>query len=186
MRRVLQLAFLVAPFAAACHTITEDLPSRPSPVNSPGNSAIPVIVIPVPQTTPVPSPVAAPTPKPPAATPAPEPTAPPDAGEKNRAPVARVACSVYFVECNGEVVPGSHGAGSTSVGCKVHLDATTKDANGAHTYREPRWVFSNPGMIEIFDRNPWNPSITGRGRHHQQMYAEADGVRCASFGIDFN
>jgi len=187
MRRVLQLACVVAPLAAACHTITEDLPSRPSPVKSPVNAAIPIIQIPVPKTTPVPSPspVVVATPKPPAATPAPDPTAPPST-EKNRRPTARVACSVYFVECNGEIVPGSHRAGSTNVGCKVHLDATTKDADGAHTYREPRWVFSNPGMIDIFDRNPWNPSITGRGRHHQDMYAEADGVRCATFGIDFN
>jgi len=191
MRPVLPLVLLVAPLVAACHTITEELPSRPSPVNSPVSGGIPVINIPVPQQTPVPSPVVVaptptPNPAPPVATPAPDPTAPPDTGEKNRKPVARVACSVYFVECNGEVVPGSHRAGSTYVGCKVHLDATTKDADGAHTYREPRWVFSNPGMIDIFDRDPWNPSITGRGRHHQEMYAEADGVRCSSFGIDFN
>ena len=191
MKRVLQLAFLVAPLTAACHTITEELPSRSSPVNPPVNGAIPVIIVPVPQTTPVPSPVVVaptptPNPAPPAATPAPEPTAPPASSEKNHNPVARGACSVYFVECNGEIVPGSHHADSTSVGCKVHLDATTKDANGEHTYREPRWVFSNPGMIDIFDRNAWNPAITGRGRHHQEMYAEADGVRCGTFGIDFN
>jgi hypothetical protein len=131
------------------------------------------------------APTPTPKPAPPAATPAPDPTAAPNP-EKNRKPTARVACSVYFVECNGEIVPGSHRASETSVGCKVHLDATTKDANGEHTYREPRWVFSNPGMIEIQDLNPWNPAITGRGRHHQEMYAEADGARCASFGINFN
>jgi len=100
--------------------------------------------------------------------------------------VARVACSVYFVECNGSIVPNSHHASETSVGCKVHLDATTKDANGEHTYREPRWVFSNPGMVEIQSSNAWNPAITGRARHHQDMYAEADGARCATFGITFN
>jgi len=191
MRPVLQLVFLVAPLAAACHTITEELPTRPSAVGSPVAGPIPVINIPVPKQTPVPSPAVvaptpAPNPAPPAATPAPAPTATPDAGEKNRNPVARVACSVYFVECNGEIVPGSHHASETSVGCKVHLDATTKDANGEHTYREPRWVFSNPGMVEIQSSNPWNPAITGRGRHHQDMYAEADGARCATFGITFN
>jgi hypothetical protein len=186
MRRFLQLAFVMAPLAAACHTITEELPSRPSPVQ---NAPIPVINIPVPKQTPIPTPVPVvptPTPAPPAATPAPQPTTPPNPAEQNRKPVARVACSVYFVECNGEVVPGSHRASETGVGCKVHLDATTKDASGDHTYREPRWVFSNPGMIDIQTSNPWNPAITGRGRHHQEMYAEADGVRCSSFGIDFN
>jgi hypothetical protein len=173
----------------ACHTITEELPSRPSAAGSPATGPIPVINIPVPQQTPIPSPVAtpapAPTPVPPVATPVPEPTAPPS-GDKNNKPVARVACSVYFVECNGEIVPGSHHASDTNVGCKVHLDATTKDANGDHTYRAPHWVFSNPGMVDIQDSNPWNPAITGRGRHHQDMYAEADGVRCGTFGITFN
>jgi hypothetical protein len=191
MRPVFQLVFLAAPLAAGCHTISEELPSRPSPVESAVAGGIPIINIPVPKTTPTPAPVVvaptpAPKPAPPTATPAPEPTPPPNAGEKNRKPVARVACSVYFVECNGEIVPNSHRAGSTNVGCKVHLDATTKDANGEHTYREPRWVFSNPGMVEIQNSNPWNPAITGRGRHHQDMYAEADGARCATFGIDFN
>ena len=189
MRHGLRLLFLVAPLAA-CHTIYEELPTRPSAAGSPATGAIPVINIPVPKQTPIPPPVVvvptpAPNPAPPAATPAPDPTAPPST-EKNGKPVARVACSVYFVECNGVIVPGSHNATETNVGCKVHLDATTKDASGEHTYREPRWVFSNPGMVEIQDQNPWNPAITGRGRHHQQMYAVADGVQCASFGIDFN
>ena len=191
MRPVLKVVLLVAPLAAACHTITEDLPSRPSAAGSPVSGGIPVIQIPVPQQTPIPSPspvvvaTPKPNPAPPTATPAPDPTAPPST-EKNRKPTARVACSVYFVECNGEIVPGSHHASETGVGCKVHLDATTKDANGEHTYREPRWVFSNPGMVEIQSSNPWNPAITGRGRHHQDMYAEADGARCATFGITFN
>jgi hypothetical protein len=188
MRRVLLAVCLVAPLLAACHTITEQLPNPPSPVEN--IAAIPVINVPVPRTTPVP---VAPTPRPDPAptapdTPDPEPTPEPDpeAGEENRNPVARMACSVYFVECDGQVVPGSQGASSAGVGCRVHLDATPKDAAGEHTYRaEPHWVFSNPGMIEVSTRNPWNPAFTGLGRHHQQIYAEADGVRCNSFGIDF-
>src|SRR6476646_1364996 len=99
MRHVLRIGFLVLPLAAACHTITEELPTRPSAAGSP------VSGIPVPQQTPIPSPAVvtptpAPNPAPPAATPAPAPTAPPPATDKNHNPVARVACSVYFVECN--------------------------------------------------------------------------------------
>src|SRR5262245_23958325 len=142
MKRVLLAVAVLG--AAACHTITEELPARPEPVNIGGT---PVVVINVPVPTPTPTPAPAPT-----ATPRtdPTPTPPPsepDPGVQNRNPVARMACSVYFVECNGEVVPGSHGASSASVGCRAHLDATTKDANGEHTYRTgPQWVFSNPGM----------------------------------------
>jgi hypothetical protein len=191
MRRFLVAVALVAPWTAACHTITEEMPNRPSPINV---GAIPVISIPVPKPTPVPTPmpvvVATPRPDPaptptPRPQPQPTPTPEPDSGGENHNPVARMACSVYFVECNGQVLPGSHNAGSAAVGCRVHLDATTKDAAGEHTYRtEPRWVFSNPGMIDEMTRNAWNPAFTGKGRHHQTFYAEADGVRCNSVGID--
>jgi hypothetical protein len=93
---------------------------------------------------------------------------------------------VYFVECDGQVVPGSKGATSARSGCRVHLDATTKDANNEHTFRtEPQWTFSNPGMIERSGQSAWNPAITGLGRHYQQISASADGVRCATFGISF-
>ena len=188
MRRVLLVVLFVAPLSAACHTITEDLPSRPSQLSV--AAAIPVINIPVPKPTPVPTPVpVAPTPRPdpsPTARPEPDPTPEPAAGGENRNPVARMACSVYFVECDGQVVPGSHNAESARVGCRVHLDATPKDAAGEHTYRaEPRWIFSNPGMIEASTRNPWNPAFTGLGRHRQTVYAEADGVRCNAVGVEF-
>jgi hypothetical protein len=174
----------------ACHTITEELPSRPSAVTGVAGGTPTIIVqVPVPTPTPVPStPVASPAPRTsptpaPGATPTPE----PNSGEQNRNPVARVACSVYFVECNGEIVPGSKGATSAQVGCRVHLDATTKDAGNDHTYRtEPNWVFSNPGMIERSGNSAWNPAITAKGPHYQSMYAEANGVRCDSFGINFH
>src|SRR5205823_5186162 len=169
-----------------CHTITEELPSRPSPVDVGGIPTI-VVQVPVPKTTPVPSPTPAanPTPTPtPKSTPPPNPE--PDPSGQNRAPVARVACSVYFVECNGEIVPNSHNASSAPVGCRVHLDATTKDASNEHTYRtEPQRVFSDPGMIERSGNSAWNPAITGRGPHYQSMYAVADGVRCDAFGVNF-
>ena len=129
----------------------------------------------------------APTPRPTpnAPDPAPEPEPERGTGGQNNNPVARVACSVYFVECDGQVLPGSGGSREARVGCRVHLDATTKDSNGEHTYRtSPRWVFSNPGMIDVGNRNSWNPAFTGKGRHHQEVYAEADGARCNSFGVD--
>src|SRR3954469_25314350 len=140
MRRVFFIVSLLAPLSVGCHTITEDLPTRPStPIQR--EAPVPIVMVPVPVVTPKPAPAATPTATPnPGATPAPTPTAtpaatpPPESGEHNMNPVARIACSVYFVECNGEIVPGSHGATSAPVGCKVHLDATTKDASGDPTY----------------------------------------------------
>src|SRR5688572_2223145 len=57
MRRIL-LALVVAAAGAACHTITEELPTRPDPINVGGGQPLapppaPVIVIPVPAPTPV-------------------------------------------------------------------------------------------------------------------------------------
>src|SRR6187401_3673619 len=122
MRRFLVAVALVAPWSAACDTITEEMPNRPSPINV---GAIPVISIPVPKPTPVPTPVpvvvATPRPDPtptPRPQPQPTPTPEPDSGGENHNPVARMACSVYFVECNGQVLPGSHNAGSAAVGCR--------------------------------------------------------------------
>ena|SRR5712691_2555570 len=187
MRRILMAVVLLVSSSVGCHTITEELPSRPSPVNV-GGTPIVVVPVPVPTPTPVPSPTPQSTPTPgPAPTPNPGPTPQPNPGEQNRSPVARVACSVYFVECDGQVVPGSHNATSAQVGCRVHLDATTKDANNEHTWRtEPQWVFSNPGMIERSGNSAWNPAIAARGAHTQSMYAQADGVRCDSFSVTFH
>jgi hypothetical protein len=183
-RRVLVATALLGSLSVACHTITEDLPSRPSSVS---DAPVPTIVIsvPVPKPTPVPTPTPQSTPIP-QPTPGPGPTPEPNSGGQNTNPVVRVACSVYFVECDGQVVPGSKGATSARSGCRVHLDATTKDANNEHTYRTgPQWTFSNPGMIERSGQSAWNPAITGLGRHYQQISAAADGVRCATFGISF-
>jgi hypothetical protein len=191
MRRILPVAVLGA-MVLACHTITEDLPSRPSAIGSIGGTPTVIIQIPVPTVPAAPTPAApSPTPRPnpqptPTPAPGPTPTPQPNTGDENRNPVARVACSVYFVECNGEPVPGSKNATTAPVGCRVHLDATTKDSNNEHTYRtEPTWYFSNPGMIDRSGNSAWNPAITGKGPHTQSMYAEAGGVRCDSFGITF-
>ena len=61
--------------AAACHTITEELPQQPTQVVT-GPAPIPVIVVPVPVLTPTPPPAAAPTPAPPAPHPTPTPAPP--------------------------------------------------------------------------------------------------------------
>ena len=189
MRRILVAGAACGLLSAACHTITEDSPSRPSPVNVGGGVPTIVITVPVPTPTPVPSPRSTPTPAPtPGATPTPGPTPTPNPGSggQNRSAVARVACSVYFVECNGQVMPGSKNATSAAVGCRVHLDATTKDGDNTHTFRtEPQWVFSNPGMIGRSGNSAWNPTISARGAHSQTMYAQADGHRCEAFTVTF-
>src|SRR6188474_3263450 len=108
MRRPTTLAVMAVAGAAliACHTITEDLPSRPTQVQVTGGG-IPTIVVPVPNQTPLP-----PSPSSPIVTnpnPRPEPT-PVGGGDgggggggeppvTNRSPVAKLNAHVYFIEC---------------------------------------------------------------------------------------
>lgn len=192
MGRTTALAIVAVVVAAltACHTITEDLPSRPSPVQVGGPGSIPVIVVQIPvqtPTPPIPSPSSptAPAPNPrPTATPAPDDSEPP---VTNRSPVARLNANVYFVECGGAPLPNSSRATTAPVGCRVHLDCTPRDASNAPTNPRgtPRWTFTNMGLITVSGNSPFNPVITAKGAGHVDFYAEVDGVRSETKGIDF-
>lgn len=194
MKRTWALLGVVA-VLAACHTITEDLPSRPSSVDAPGS--IPVVVVQLPVLTPTPPTVPSPS-SPIAPSPNPRPTADPNDGNSggggggeapttNTAPVARLGASVYFVECGGAPVPGSGRSGTAPVGCRVHLDCTPKDASGSPTIPRgtPRWSFSNTGIIDIGSSNPFNPVITGRAAGCTDIFAEVDGVQSDTFSVCF-
>jgi hypothetical protein len=201
MRRTLTpiVVMVVGLGVLACHTITEDLPSRPSSVQLGAPGSVPVVVVPIPQLTPVPTPSLVPSPSSPNA-PVPRPTATPDNGGgggggggggeppvSNTSPVAKLTASVYFVECGGAPVPNSSHAATAPVGCRVHLDVTPKDASNSPTNPRgtPHWTYSNTGIIEIGSGNAFNPTITGKGAGHVDMQADVDGIVSNSFGIDF-
>jgi hypothetical protein len=196
MRRALPLAVAAGLAVLACHTITEDLPNRPTPVQVSAPGSTPVVVVPIPQLTPDPTVVPSPS-SPNAPAPTPRPTATPDGGGggggggeppvSNTSPVARLTASVYFVECGGAPMPNSGHASSAPVGCRVHLDCTPKDASNSPTNPRgtPHWSFSNTGIIEIGAGNAFNPVITGKGAGHVDIQADVDGIVSNSFGIDF-
>ena len=193
MRRTTAPAVLVVVAAAliACHTITEDLPSHPSPVQVGGPGSIPVIVVPVPQLTPTPPPVVPSPSSPLAPSPGPRPTPTPDSGGgeppvTNTSPVAKLNASVYFVECGGAPVPGSGRATTAPVGCRLHLDCTARDATNSPTVPRgtPQWTYSNPGLVDG-SRSGFNPVLTIKGAGHMDIYADVDGVRSGTIGIDF-
>jgi hypothetical protein len=196
MRRTLAMASLagLAAGLTACHTITEDLPSRPSSVIAPGS--IPVVSVPLPALTPGPIPPSPSSPIVPSPTPRPNPTPVPGGGggggggeppTTNTSPVARLNANVYFIECGGVPMPDSSRATTAPVGCRVHLDCTARDGSNAPTVPRgtPRWTYSNPGLITVSGNSPFNPVITGNGRGHVDFYAEVDGVRSETRGIDF-
>ena len=173
----------------SCHTITEDLPSHPSPVQVGGPGSIPVIVIPVPEQTPVP---VVPSPSSPIApSPNPRPTATPDSGGgggeppvTNTSPVVKLNAHVYFIECDGAPVPGSGGADSGPVGCRIHFDCTARDSTNSPTVPRgnPVWTYSNPGLVNGGNTG-FNPVVIAKAPGCFNYYAEVDGVRSGTSGF---
>jgi hypothetical protein len=175
----------------SCHTITEDLPSHPSPVQVGGPGSIPVIVIPVPEQTPLP-PVPSPS-SPIAPAPNPRPTATPDSGGgggggeppvTNTSPVAKLNAHVYFIECDGAPVPGSGGSDSAPVGCRIHFDCTARDSTNSPTVPRgnPVWTYSNPGLVNGGNTG-FNPVVIAKAPGCFNYYAEVDGVRSGTSGF---
>jgi hypothetical protein len=193
MRRTTALAALAVIGAAliACHTITEDLPSHPSPVQVGGPGSIPVIVIPVPQQTPTP---VVPSPSSPLVpSPNPRPTATPVGGGDggggeppvtNTSPVVKLNAHVYFIECDGAPVPGSGGANTAPVGCRIHFDCTARDSTNSPTVPRgnPVWTYSNPGLLNGGNTG-FNPVVIAKAAGCFDYYAEVDGVRSATSGF---
>jgi hypothetical protein len=168
----------------ACHTITEDLPNRPTQVQG---VPIPVVVLPVPAQTPapiVPSPSSPLVPNP-----QPRPTATPVGGGDgggggggeppvtNRSPVAKLNAHVYFIECGGAPLQGSGGANKAPVGCRIHFDCTARDSSNAPTNARgnPVWTYSNPGLVSGGNTG-YNPVVIAKSQGCFSYYAEVDGV----------
>jgi hypothetical protein len=184
MRHAIAIVVVVAWASAACHTITEDLPVRPTQITVGGPGTVPVVLVPVPAATPTPPPANN--------TPAPrtDPTPNPGGGEPpvtNRSPVVKLNAHVYFVECNGVPVEGSGGGNSAPVGCRVHFDCTARDAHNDPTVPNgtPRWTYSNPGILEG-GNSGFTPVVTATGAGCTDYYAEVDGVRSSTSSICFH
>jgi hypothetical protein len=182
MKRAIAIVAVVAWASAGCHTITEDLPSRPTQIVVGGPGTVPVIVVPVPAATPTPTPV----------TPAPrtDPTPAPGGGEPpvtNRSPVVKLNAHVYFVECGGAPVEGTGGGKEAPVGCRVHFDCTARDARNDPTVPNgtPRWTYSNTRILDGGNTG-FNPVVTATGVGCTDYYAEVDGVRSSTSSICFH
>jgi hypothetical protein len=160
---------------AACGSDAQG-PTPPSSVATGGSASAVVSPAPTATAEPAPTPVAQPSANP-----------FPDGVNDNDAPVDHVGAGVYYVDCNDEILPNSKGAREAGVGCRVHLDATPKDAENVPTNPRypPAWSYSAPGLIEVAVRNPLGPIITARTPHDQTIFVEVDGVRSNSFKIAF-
>jgi hypothetical protein len=189
----LAVAAALAAFVG-CQTITEEMPNRPDPVpvggSSGGGGPVPIVVVPVPipqprdpapaPTTPNPTPTSNPNPNP-------GPGIPPNI-PNNNSPVAKVGAKVYFVEVNGELVPGSENASSAPFNSRIHFDCTPKDGANQPTQANgtPQWTFSPDGLASISGRSAYNPVATPRGTGTLSAYVTIDGVRSNTVSININ
>ena len=193
------LGILAGLALASCQTITEEMPTGPSSPASggPTPAPIPVIVVPVP--VPVPTdagaaPAPAPNPGPanpgpsnPNPNPTPKPPAPP-ANPGNNSGTVRIGAKVYFVERNGQILPGSENATEALVGDRIHLDATAKDAQNLPTTTNgpPHWSYSNPGLVSVSaGPGDWTPVMLVRHPGVMSVSVQADGVQSNTVTISF-
>ena len=161
--------FLLALLPGCSRHAAEDLgPSQaigqggtaPSPAASPGPS---------------PSPVATPTP--PAEEPDAEPS--PDCIHDTDHGVDNVSLNVYFLECNGERIPGSKDMKAVPVGCRIHFNATPRDGSGAPTCSKT-WPIWQVGPEEIVSGNggqTFTPAYTTKATGVMSARCIVDGVR---------
>ena len=192
MRRILLAFVVVGAMGIGCHTITEELPSRPGPINVEGRPNLapppaPTIVIPVPAPTPVvveqPS-----QPAPSNPTPGNGPNQDGDIPDNNN-PAVRLGAKVFFVECDGREVPGSANATEARIGCRVHFDVTPKDAGNLPTQvrQVPHWTFSPSGIAGGVDgKTEFTPTVPATGAGTLTAYCEADGIRSNDVRITFH
>jgi hypothetical protein len=183
MRRAFVAGALALGGLAACQTITEEMPVRSTPVST--NNPVPVVVVPIP------IPVAAPTPQPTTPEPAPNnpnprPAPTPNNNNNNNdfipnnnSPVTKLGAKVFFLECNGAMVPGSELATETQVGCRIHFDCTPKDSSNSPTRSRgtPSWSFNNTGLIKVGKTQDFTPTVTAVKPGTLVAWAEVDGVR---------
>jgi hypothetical protein len=196
-------AFVAGLALVSCQTITEKMPAGPSAPTGGTAPPIPVVVVPVPVPVPTTGPAPVPDPNPPSnpnpnptpkppnnpnPNPTPKPSAPP-ANPGNNGSTVRIGAKVYFIERNGQILPGSEGASECQVGDRVHLDATAKDAQNLPTTTNgaPHWTYSNPALVTVSGSNgDWTPVMLVKHPGVMSVYVEADGVTSNTLTISFH
>jgi hypothetical protein len=161
-----------------CQTLTEELPTQPEPppVQIP---VLPPPVVPIP----IPPPEQPSNPAPPPS----DPTGggPPGQLPDNTNPVAKVGAKVFFVECDGVMVPDSEFATSVQVGCRIHFDCTPKDQFNDPTQAKsaPNWSFSPGDLLAGGNPNDFTPTPTVVGAGNLTVYVVIDGVTSNTLNI---
>jgi len=185
MRLCRGLVLVVVLAGGGCQTITEELPTRPSPAKSPAAAPIPVVKIPVPVPTPAPAatPTPAPTPTPtpaPAASPAPAATPAPNAGS-----IDSIRVGFFGFKCDaGQIVP-HNGWGQLPKGCTGYLTATPKKKDNTDVPQKEHgpdisWrLRAGDGIVDVLPPtfpNDFNKDLLGLKQGEFSLCATVKGV----------
>lgn len=104
---------------------------------------------------------------------------PPDIPE-NQADVAHLMAKVYnLVDPTGQPPPSPDGVVRARVGSRIRLDCTPKDGQRKHTRAQgvPMWTLSDPSLVEVSGRSPYNPLLKALKPGALTIHAEVDGIR---------
>jgi hypothetical protein len=131
---------------------------------------------PSPSPVPSPSPTAAPVPAP-RDEPDAEPS--PDCIHDTNHGVDSVSLNVYFLECNGERIPGSKDTKTVPVGCRIHFNATPRDGIGAPTCSKtwPVWQVGPEDLVGGNGGQTFTPAYTAKAPGVMSARCIVDGVR---------
>ncbi len=86
---------------------------------------------------------------------------------------------MYFLECDGERIPGSRGTTVVPVGCRIHFNATPRDGMGAPTCSEtwPLWQVGPEELVSGGGDETFTPAYTAKAEGTLSARCIVDGVR---------
>lgn len=127
----------------------------------------------------------------PSASPSPTPTpvaAPQDEPDTEPSPdcihdsdhgVESVSLNVYFLECNGDRIPGSKDMKTVPVGCRIHFNATPRDGSGAPSCSKtwPIWQVGPEDLVGGNGGQTFTPAYTAKAPGVMSARCIVDGVR---------
>jgi hypothetical protein len=132
-----------------------------------------------PVTTLAPAPSPAASPAPPTPQDAPEPSPSPDCIHDTSHGVDSVSLVIYFLECDGERIPGRPDMKNIPLGCRIHFNATPRDGMNAPTCSKtwPVWQVGPEELVSGRDTETFTPAYTTKAPGVMSARCLVDGVR---------
>jgi hypothetical protein len=134
-----------------------------------------------PASTPLPTPTPSPAATPAAPTPQeePDPAPSPACIHDTAHGVDSVSLVIYFLECNGERIPGRPDMKNIPLGCRIHFNATPRDGMNAPTCSKswPVWQVGPEDLVSGSGADTFTPAYSTKAPGVMSARCLVDGVR---------